>query len=78
MTKEMVLKNLKELVGAEFDADKVICAFEDFEENGETNIVVEESNNVGYDMISFIDTADATEFYFSLDKENSVTDVWVR
>lgn len=78
MTKEMVLKNLKELVGAEFDADKVICAFEDFEENSETNIVVEESNNVGYDMIAFIDTADATEFYFSLDKENSVTDVWVR
>lgn len=78
MTKEMVLKNLKNLVGAEFDADEIICSFEDFEESGETNIIVEESNNEGYDMIAFIDTADATEFCFSLDKENSIIDVWMR
>ena len=45
MTKEMVLENLKKLVGTEFDADEVICAFEDFEEDGETNIIVEDSHN---------------------------------
>ena len=32
MTKEMVLEYLKKLEGTEFDADEVICAFEDFEE----------------------------------------------
>lgn len=78
MTKEMVLENLKKLTGTEFDADEVICAFEDFEENEETNIIVEESNNVGYDKIAYIDTKDATEFYFALDEENCIADVWMR
>lgn len=78
MTNEKVLSNLKKLAGTEFDADEVVCAFEDFEENEETNITVEESSNPGYDMIAFIDTADSTEFLFSLDKENCITDVWMR
>ena len=78
MTKEMVLENLKGLIGAKFDTDKVICAFEDFEENDETNIIVEESSNVGYRMIAFIDTANSTEFCFSIDKENTIQDVWMR
>lgn len=78
MTKEMVLENLKKLVGTEFDAGEVICAFEDFEEDGETNIIVENSHNVGYDKIAYIDTKDATEFYFSLDEGGCIADVWMR
>lgn len=78
MTKEMVLENLKKLVGTEFDADEVICAFEDFEEDGETNIIVENSHNVGYDKIAYIDTKDATEFHFSLDEGGCIADVWMR
>ena len=78
MTKEMVLENLKKLVGTEFDADEVICAFEDFEEDEETNVIVNESNNSGYDYVAYIDTRNATEFYFTLDEENCITDVWMR
>lgn len=78
MTKENVLDNLKNLVGTKFDADEVICAFEDFEENGEGYVYVGDSNNAGYDKIAYIDQKDATEFYFILDKENYITDVWMR
>ena len=78
MTKEMVLKNLEALVGTEFDAEEVICAFEDFEESGETNIITEDSHNAGYDKIAYIDTKDATEFYFSLDEDGCIADVWMR
>lgn len=78
MTKEMVLKNLEALVGTEFDAEEIICAFEDFEENGEGGVYVGDSNNAGYDKIAYIDTKDATEFYFSLDEEDCITGVWMR
>jgi len=78
MTKEMVLENLKKLEGTEFDADEVICAFEDFEEEGETSIIVEDSHNVGYDKIAYINTVDSTEFYFILDGNNVITEVWMR
>lgn len=78
MTKEMVLENLKKLVGTEFDADEVICAFEDFEEDGETNIIVEDSHNAGYDKIACIDARDSTEFYFSLGEGGCIADVWMR
>ena len=77
MTKEMVLENLKKLVGTEFDADEVICAFEDFEEDGETNIIVEDSHNAGYDKIACIDAWNSTEFYFSLDGD-VIEDVCMR
>jgi len=52
MTREMVLENLKNLIGNEFDADEVICAFGDFEEDGEREVTVTESSNAGYDTIS--------------------------
>lgn len=78
MTKEMVLDNLKKLVGTEFDADEIICAFEDFEENEENCVYVGDSHNAGYDKIAYIDTKDATEFYFSLDEDGCIADVWMR
>lgn len=49
MTADEVLKNLKAMIGKEIDFDDVVCAFEDFEECGETNVYVGESNNNGYD-----------------------------
>lgn len=76
MTKEMVLENLNKLVGNEFDEDEIICSFEDFEEDGETNIVVSDSNNTGYDKIAYINVAGATEFYFSL-SEGMIKEVWM-
>lgn len=76
MTKEMVLENLNKLVGNEFDEDEIICSFEDFEENGETDILVSDSNNSGYDKIAYINVAGATEFYFSL-SEGMIKEVWM-
>lgn len=76
MTKEMVLENLNKLVGNEFDEDEIICSFEDFEEDGETDILVSDSNNSGYDKIAYINVAGATEFYFSL-SEGIIKEVWM-
>lgn len=73
-TKEDVLKNLQELIGTEFDADEVICAFEDFEEDGEDSVYVGESHNNGYDAIAYINTANSTQFLFKLD-DNIITDI---
>lgn len=75
MKKTDVLKNLEKLVGKEMSYDDVICAFEDFEENGETQVYVGKSNNSGYNYIAYIDTADATEFLICVDEENVITDV---
>lgn len=76
MTKEMVLDNLNKLVGKEFEEDEIICSFEDFEEDGETDILVSDSNNSGYDKIAYISVAGATEFYFSL-SEGMIKEVWM-
>nr|DAD99440.1 MAG TPA: hypothetical protein [Siphoviridae sp. ctNU74] len=72
----MVLENLNKLVGNEFDEDEIICSFEDFEEDGETDILVSDSNNSGYDKIAYINVAGATEFYFSL-SEGMIKEVWM-
>ena len=76
MTKEKVLENLNKLVGKEFDEDEIICSFEDFDEEDETDIVVSDSDNSGYDKIAYINVAGATEFYFSL-SEGMIKEVWM-
>lgn len=77
MTRENVLENLKELIGSEWDAEEVVCAFEDFEEDGETEVIAKESENNGYDYIAYINSAESTQFLFSVDEENVITDVWM-
>lgn len=76
MIKEKVLENLNKLVGKEFDEDEIICSFEDFEEDGETDIVVSDSSNAGYDKIAYVNVIGATEFYFVLD-EGIIKEVWM-
>ena len=66
MTKEMVLDNLKKLIGTEFDENEVICAFGDYEENGETEVIVEDTNYSRFEKVAYINTEDATEFYFKI------------
>lgn len=75
MTVEKVLKNLENLIGTEFDADEIICAFEDFEEEGETEVIVKESENVGYDMIAYINSINSTQFLFNA-SNGIIKDVW--
>ena len=76
MTVNEVLSNLKKMIGKEIDFDDVVCAFEDFEECGESDVYVGESNNNGYDYIAYIDAPDSTQFLISVDGENKITDVW--
>ena len=77
MTKYDVLENLKKLIGTEFDYEEVIIAFGEFEQDGETEVIVNESHNVGYDMIAYINTYDSTQFLFVLDEDEIIVDVYM-
>lgn len=70
-----VFQNFKNMIGQEIDEDEIICAFEDFEEAGETEIYFGKSDNVGYDYIAYVNAADSTQFLFCVDKDNILTDV---
>lgn len=75
-----VLKELKALIGTEFDENEVICAFGDFEENGESQVLVEDTsetcgNSLGYDYSAYINNANAAEFIFWVNYDNVIEDV---
>ena len=76
MTAEKVLKNLENLIGTEFDEDEIICAFEDFEEEGETEVIVKESENYGYDAVSYINSENSTQFLFKI-SDGIIKDVFI-
>ena len=74
MTKRKVLKNLLELVGSEFDADNVICAFEDYQERGNGCVIVTENHDFpGYDAAAYIDNG--VVFYIATNTDNIITDI---
>ena len=54
ITVENIEKNLKNLIGKPFNEDDVICAFEDYEENGESKVYFDYLSNG--DVIASIDT----------------------
>lgn len=66
------LKNLKELIGEEFEnvVDDIICAFE---EEGE--VIIKDSENNGYDKMAYIDSIDSTQYLFKLEN-GKIIDVW--
>jgi hypothetical protein len=76
MTVDKVYRNLIELIGKEFDADEIICAFEDFEEGGESEVIVKQSENIGYDALAYINSKNSTEFLFKV-SDGIITDVWM-
>lgn len=79
-----VLKDLKSLIGEELNAEDIICAFEDFEdEDCECGVIFKESENVGYDYISYVNKEDSTNILFQVDKieedgeiREIISDVW--
>lgn len=77
MKADEVLKNLKAMIGKEIYFYDVVCAFEDFEEGGETNVYVGESNNNGYDYIAYIDAPESTQFLIKVNHEDVIEDVWM-
>ena len=74
MKKADVLKNLTDMIGTEFEPDEVICAFGNFKENEEQEVIVNTSENAGYDAIAYIQSSGSTDFLFSLDN-NIITNV---
>ena len=75
MTIQEVIKNL---VGMEVTDDfinDVICAFEDYEYEGETNVIVskDESNNIDYQ--AYIDHVDSPIVCIKIEG-NKIIDVW--
>lgn len=78
MTKRKVLKNLLQLADSEFDADDVICAFEDYKERGNSLVIVTENHDFpGYDTAAYIDNGvrGGVVFYIATNTDNIVTDV---
>ena len=70
ITVENIEKKLKNLIGKPFNEDDVICAFEDYEENGESKVYFDYLSNG--DVIASIDTKNSqywfyitTSFYFA-------------
>lgn len=79
-----VLKNLTNLIGKEFDQDTIICEFEDFQENGETEVIVSESENYYSNFEDYgkctawnahINTDNSTNFVIWVSKDNIIADV---
>lgn len=69
ITVEKIEENLINLIGKPFNENDVICAFEDFEENGESKVYFDYLSNG--DVIASIDTKNSqywfyitTSFYF--------------
>lgn len=77
MTSEMVLNNLKRLIGNEFNPDDIICAFEDYEVDGESSVYVGDSDNNRYDKIAYINAEGSEQFLFTVNSENIIEDVWM-
>jgi len=77
MTSDMVLNNLKQLIGKEFDEDDIICAFEDYEVDGENSVYVGDSDNNEYDKIAYINAEGSEQFLFTVNSENIIKDVWM-
>lgn len=78
MTKRKVLKNLLGLVGSEFDADNVICAFEDYQECGNSFVIVTENHDFpSYDAAAYIDNGvrGGVVFYIATNTDNIIIDI---
>lgn len=79
ITKVGVLANLKKLIGRNIDdLDTDVCeAFEDYDEQGETCMSCEESqDNCTY--VASIDVEHSTSFVINCDSDNVIIDVWIQ
>lgn len=75
ITEAGVFLNLKKLIGTELDYNDIVCAFEDFDQEGETSVNFEESSNNGYDYIAYIDAPNSTSFFIETDENDIITDI---
>lgn len=62
-----VVENLTKLVGTEFSRDEIVIAFEDYEEDGETNVIISDLENGRNEYSVHIDTKDSTEIIITVE-----------
>ena len=65
MTIQKVLDNIKKLT--ELDSEQIVEAFEDYEFEGESYVVVNKSQNAGYDYVAYVDHKDAPQILIKLE-----------
>lgn len=82
--KEEILNTLKEkYIGMNWndvDCDEIICDFEDYEEQGETDVIVDDKDYFTDDVFTvsaYINARNSTNFIFWC-KNNIVEDVLIR
>lgn len=68
ITAKEILENLRKLIGQELDYNEVICAFEDFEEFGETEVLIEKSGSDDSVYSAYINAENSTEFCICIKK----------
>jgi len=69
MTKENVLEELRTLIGKRFDKEEVVIAFGDYEEGGESEVMVCETafkDNLGRIYAAYINEENSVEFNISV------------
>ena len=76
MTINNVLGNIKNLIGKKIDTEEIIEAFEDYSFNDESEIIVNKSQNAGYDYVAYVDHKDAPQILLVV-KEGILTDAWI-
>ena len=76
MTINNVLGNIKNLIGKKIDTEEIIEAFEDYSFNDESEIIVNKSQNAGYDYVAYVDHKDAPQILIKVE-EGILTDAWI-
>lgn len=74
MTLEKVIENIKKIEVTEDFVNDVICAYEDYEYKGETEVIVSKDSDTEYQ--AYINHQDAPIIRISIDEER-VKDAWV-
>ena len=68
---QITTKQINELVGEQWDYEEVICAF-----YTDKQVIVEKSENLGYDYIAYINEPFGVQYLFNIDKNEVITDIW--
>ena len=76
MTINNVLDNITKLIGSEFDTEEIVIAFEDYSYEGESEIIVSQSNNEGYDYVAYADDVSAPQILLKVEG-GILTDAWI-
>lgn len=75
ITAKEIRKNLENLIGKEFDYEDVICAFEDYEEQGESSINFDCSSRAGHIFCTVDVFHPILEFNLLVNYEGIITNV---